>query len=136
MRFAHNHQLNKARWALYDAFAKQMDEITEETTGRTGEELDEAYTPLRKTELIGQWRHEVDNEFNYEDLDCIAPWVLKAMCKVRYHGRPTFALLNGINLAMDTENALTEDEAAYMSTLRYIVKWMVAQVIPTREWNN
>lgn len=133
---AHNHQLNKARWALYDAFAKQMDEITEETTGRTGEELDEAYTPLRKTELIGQWRHEVDNEFNYEDLDCIAPWVLKAMCKVRYHGRPTFALLNGINLAMDTENALTEDEAAYMSTLRYIVKWMVEQVIPTREWNN
>jgi hypothetical protein len=41
-----------------------------------------------------------------------------------------------IDLAMDTENALTEDEAAYMSTLRYIVKWMVEQVIPTREWNN
>jgi hypothetical protein len=41
-----------------------------------------------------------------------------------------------IHLEMDTENALTEDEAAYMSTLRYIVKWMVEQVIPTREWNN
>lgn len=132
---ARGHQLNEARWALYNAFAKQMDEISEVTTGRTGEELDEAYTPLRKGELTAQWRHEVDNDFNYEDIENIPAWVLKTMCKVRYHGRPTFVLLNGVNLALNSDSKLTEDEAAFMSTFRYLVLWCIGQVTPTKDWN-
>ena len=99
------------------------------------EETAEVYTSVRKVELINQWRDALWNEFSYDDIDRTQNWILKYMSKIRYHGRPVYELLSGIDMAIEGDSKLSSSEGAYMSALRYIVKWCVEQIMPTKNWN-
>lgn len=44
----------------------------------------------------------------------------------------TFVLLNGVNLALNSDSKLTEDEAAFMSTFRYLVLVVHRLQLPQR----
>ena len=134
---AKDHQVRLARNTLYDAFVAQMDRLSEVPgEGNNGEEeTAEVYTGVRKVELINQWRDALWNEFSYEDIDRTQHWILKYMSKIRYHGRPVYELLSGIDMAIEGDSKLSSSEGAYMSALRYIVKWCVEQIMPTKNWN-
>lgn len=134
---AKDHQLRNARNTLYDAFAAQMDRISEVPgEGVDGEEeTAEVYSGVRKVQLINQWREALWTEFSYNDIENIQVWILKYMSKIRYHGRPVYELLSGIDMAVSGDSKLTVEEGAYMSVLRYFVKWGVEQIVPTKDWN-